>query len=245
MSGPASDRGSARPANHIPHRRRVPSPAPGCPYSSGVESSGDAAQGGNPSNLDFTDDRPDVLGESVCPRLLRRHAHGAALLGRGRTQLDATRLGGLQGLPGTLADLLALPLGHDGPELQHRLVGLRHVATAELDAGFHQAGDEMDVAGQAVELGDHEDGLVVLTGSEGLGELGAACLVTGLDLDELGQKLSAVSFTVGVVEDVPGRWTVPWSVTTLKRRTRAIISSNVKSILGGNQTPHINIEFLL
>ena len=52
------------------------------------------------------------------------------------------------------------PLGHGRPDVQHERSGGRHVGRDERDAGLHQPGDEVDVAGQPVELGragvDHQ-----------------------------------------------------------------------------------------
>ena len=50
----------------------------------------------------------------------------------------------------------------------------------------HQGGDEGEVAGEAVELGDDELGLVLPAGGERLLELGAIRAFAALDLGELG-----------------------------------------------------------
>ena len=68
-------------------------------------------------------------------------------------QPDAARPGGRQRGPGPGGDHLALVLGDGDEDVQGQLVGGGHVDRSELDAGFHQVGDERDVAGQAVELG--------------------------------------------------------------------------------------------
>ena len=42
------------------------------------------------------------------------------------------------------------------PWPQHERSGGRHVGRNERDAGLHQPGDEVDIAGQPVELGDQQ-----------------------------------------------------------------------------------------
>jgi hypothetical protein len=51
-------------------------------------------------------------------------------------------------------------------------VGLRQVDGHEVDAAVHEPGDERDVAGQPIELGDDQGGVVDPASREGLGELG-------------------------------------------------------------------------
>jgi hypothetical protein len=42
--------------------------------------------------------------------------------------------------------------------MDRKAVGLREIDRHELDAGIHQAGHKMDVAGEEVEFGDDEGG---------------------------------------------------------------------------------------
>jgi hypothetical protein len=53
-------------------------------------------------------------------------------------------------------------------------VGVRIVGCDELHAGIHQGGDEGQIAGQAVEFGDAEFGLMAPAGRQGLLEFGAS-----------------------------------------------------------------------
>jgi hypothetical protein len=52
----------------------------------------------------------------------------------------------------------------------------------EVDAALHEAGGEVDVAGQAVEPGDHERGARALGVGDGAGQLGAVDPLAALDL---------------------------------------------------------------
>jgi hypothetical protein len=46
-------------------------------------------------------------------------------------------------------------LGNGGQDVHRQPVRVRHVGSDELNPAFHQRRDEGEVAGQAVELGDH------------------------------------------------------------------------------------------
>jgi len=52
-------------------------------------------------------------------------------------------------------------------------IGARVVGGDELDVAVHQRGDEGEVAGQSVQLGDDELALVLAAGGQGLLQLGA------------------------------------------------------------------------
>ena len=68
-------------------------------------------------------------------------------------QLHAARLGGRECRLGALRDLGALLFGDGRIDVQHERVGVRDLGNDERHALRHQAGDERDVARQAVELG--------------------------------------------------------------------------------------------
>jgi hypothetical protein len=63
---------------------------------------------------------------------------------------------------------------------------VRHVAGDELDAGVHQAGDEMHIARQPIELRDDKLRPLLFAGCERSGELRTVVVLAALDLDELG-----------------------------------------------------------
>ena len=67
-------------------------------------------------------------------------------------ELDAARLGGRERRLGALRDLGALLLGNGRVDVQHERIGVRDLGHDERHALRHQAGDERDVARQAVEL---------------------------------------------------------------------------------------------
>src|SRR6516162_3034361 len=68
----------------------------------------------------------------------------------------------------------------------------------EIDLALHQAGDEMDIAREPVELGDDQLGAVLLAGSYCLGQLGAIGTLAALHLGELGHEppLAAVEIVL-------------------------------------------------
>ena len=83
----------------------------------------------------------------------RRSAGGA---GPCRAEDEPTGLVGGQGGLRPFGDPLGLVLGDGRHDVQRQAVGRGHVTTDELDARLHQARQEMDVAGEPVELGDHQ-----------------------------------------------------------------------------------------
>lgn len=66
-------------------------------------------------------------------------------------------LAGRQRRFGPGGDQLGFALGDGSHDVDGEVVGFGHVDGDEADAGFHEAGDDGDVAGEAVELGDKED----------------------------------------------------------------------------------------
>jgi hypothetical protein len=66
------------------------------------------------------------------------------------------------------------------------LLSISVAMKARFDVAVHQRGDEGEVAGEAVELGDDELSLVLAAGGQGLLQLGAIRTLAGLDLSELG-----------------------------------------------------------
>ncbi len=67
----------------------------------------------------------------------------------------------------------------------------RHVGRDELDAAFHQPGDEVDVAGQTVELGDDQHGAPRPAVGQRRCELGAVPLAAAFHLDVLADDAAA------------------------------------------------------
>jgi len=136
---------------------------------------------------------------------LRAFGHGsrAGVLGRSCpqprvAQHGAARLGGGECRPGTLADQPRLQLGDGGhlrqQELAHR--PRRHAGqVAEHDAGLAGALDDVQqearVAGQPVELGDHQRRTAGAAGGEGCCELRSVGALAALHLLELGHHYAA------------------------------------------------------
>ena len=63
-------------------------------------------------------------------------------------------------------------LGHSGQDMDGKPVGVGHIGGDEVHTAFHQAGNEMDVAGKPIELGYHKRCLVAATVSQGPFKLG-------------------------------------------------------------------------
>jgi hypothetical protein len=81
---------------------------------------------------------------------------------------------------------LGLMLGDRREDMHREPVRLREVDGRELNARLHQAGHEMDVAGEPIELGDDERGAERTARLEGFGELGPIRPLAALDFGELG-----------------------------------------------------------
>jgi hypothetical protein len=72
---------------------------------------------------------------------------------------DAARFCRRERILRPLADLLPFMLRKGRQQVDHELIGVRVVRRNEVDAALHQAGNKMDVPGQAVELCDYQRGL--------------------------------------------------------------------------------------
>jgi hypothetical protein len=75
-------------------------------------------------------------------------------------------------------------LGHRRHDVDGEPVGLREVDRHELGSALHQRGDEVDVAGEPIELGDHQHRLVQAAQAQRLGELGPVVALAALDLGD-------------------------------------------------------------
>ena len=135
---------------------------------------------------------PDIGGERIGGRATgfsRRLAGGD----EARTaELDAAALGSREGSLGALADRFTFVLRDGGQDVDGELVGVRVIDGDELDAAVHQRGDEGEVAGQPVELGDDELGLVLAAGGQCLGQFGAVCAFAALHPDVIAPKVCCV-----------------------------------------------------
>lgn len=140
--------------------------------------------------MEFGDDGLDA-GEAIGDMLADR---GASARERGGwtwiAEAGAAFLGGGQGFLGALADLLPLMFGEGGEHVEHELVSVRIIHRHELDATFHEVGNEGDIARQTVELGDDQPGFLFLADGECSGELGPVVFLTAFDFGELGDKLA-------------------------------------------------------
>ena len=76
-------------------------------------------------------------------------------------------------------------LSHGGEDMDRQLVGMGVINGNEFDAAFHKRGNEGQVAGQAVELGDDKPCPLLFAGRERPPQLRAVGALAALDLGEL------------------------------------------------------------
>ena len=122
-------------------------------------------------------DGPDVGGERISGLATGFVGRLAGCGEAGAAKLDAAALGGGQGGLGALADRCPLVLGDGGEDVDGEPVGVRVVGGDELDVAVHQGGDEGEIAGQAVEFGNDQLGLVLPARGQGLLELPKCALM--------------------------------------------------------------------
>lgn len=148
-----------------------------------------------PVRPDIVDDRSQGGGEGVRARLV---------LGRPENPRHAkpypSRLGSLEGRPGTFADNLPLVFRKGREDVNHELVGVWVVARHELDAALHDAGDEVDIAGEPVELRDDERRADPPARRECLEKLGAVFSLPALHFGELGRDHALATSPADVIE---------------------------------------------
>jgi hypothetical protein len=73
-------------------------------------------------------------------------------------ELHPAGLGGGERGFGPSGDLVPFVFGEGGQDVKHEAIGVRGINRDELSSSFHERADERDVARQAVEFGDHQDG---------------------------------------------------------------------------------------
>jgi hypothetical protein len=73
---------------------------------------------------------------------------------------------------------------------------VRVIHSNELDTGFHQRGDESQIAAQPVELGDDELGLVLLAGRKRLLQFRPVIALAAFDLGEVVDKRSPAAVEI-------------------------------------------------
>jgi hypothetical protein len=99
-------------------------------------------------------------------------ALGAALASVGQVggiaEANAASFGGRQGGLSPLADHLALVLRHRGQDVHRQPVRGREVAGHEVGLGLHQGADEVHVAAESIQLGDHQGAAVKPAGGQSL-----------------------------------------------------------------------------
>ena len=183
----------------VDHLRRGPfAAAASRPHAARSERPGDATEAADATRLDLLDDGPDVSRERIGGRATGGKGTPTSFRQARPAELLAPRLGCGEGGLGTLADGLALMLGDSGQNVDGELVGMRVIDRDKLDAAIHQRGDEGEVAGQPVELGNDELGLVLAAGEQRLGQLRAIRTLAALNLGVLGDEPPRAAVQVGL-----------------------------------------------
>jgi hypothetical protein len=136
--------------DQIPHRRRVPGAAPRRGHATGVESVGDRLQRGRAGSLDGGDNRQHVGGVAVGRRApCGRSRAACGLVEPGVAQPNAAGPRGGQGVLRPARDHRAFFFRDRRVDVEHERI---HVGTKLSYPVRHQAGDEVRVAAQAIEL---------------------------------------------------------------------------------------------
>jgi hypothetical protein len=91
----------------------------------------------------------------------------------GIAQHGSAGFGSRQGILGALGNHFPLVLSHRGQDIHRQLAGVRIIDRNEFGASLNQRGDECQIAGQPIEFGDDQFGLVPLASGERRGELRA------------------------------------------------------------------------
>lgn len=139
------------------------------------------------------------------------HVRDGSGLGRGRSgpsrlrgqvlwlaQLEPPGLPSGEGRLGAGGDQLGFPLGNGRHHVDGQVVRFGHVDRDEADAGLHEGGDDSDVAGEAVKLGDEQDPADAARVVEGGFELGPPSLPgSGFDFGELEHHVEPLAAGVG------------------------------------------------
>jgi hypothetical protein len=155
MITPASS--SSRSRQRVPYARCVPAPAAWGGNASGVEGVGNGAKGGCAGFADFGDDRQYVARRAISFRFHRRDRYALRGFNIWIAEFDALRLRRRERRLCAPGDQGALLFGERGIEMQNEGIDVRpEFRNEERDAMRHQAGNEMHVARETVELGDRD-----------------------------------------------------------------------------------------
>ena len=159
--------------------------------TAGIERPRDAAMRVNAARLYLADDRRDVPGEAIGFGLGAGHCALTHVVEARIAEHNTASLSGLQCLARTLRDQRPFLLGERRIEVQHERVGIgAQLGDHERHLVRHQAGDEMHIARQPVELRDGDGALALARLGERRDELWPAIqgvrALAGLDLGELG-----------------------------------------------------------
>ena len=182
-------------SKHVRDRLRPPLSAASRSNPPAVQRRGDLPKGLRPGGLGLANGGRNAIGECVGASAYVCVGDGAGLGEPGIAEGLSTSLGGGQGGNRALADHLALALGEGGVQVQHERLDVRaELGDDERDPMGHQAGNEMDVSAEAIELGNRDGAFPVPAGlGERGGELRAALdrvgALAGLDLDEIADDL--------------------------------------------------------
>ena len=137
-----------------------------------------------------------LLGADSGTRLGPKRANGGDVAPV-TTELLPARFRSRKRVLGALRDRLRFVLGHGGQNVNREPVGLRKIHGHKLHPTFHKIGHEGHVAGQPVEFGDDQRGLVQAAELQRLRKLRAIAALAALDLHDLVHKLPVTAIQIG------------------------------------------------
>ncbi len=100
-------------------------------------------------------------------------------------ELRSPRFCGCEGCLGPLRDGLGLLLSNGGQDVDHEPIRLGHIDSHKLNAGLHEVRDEGDVAGETVQLGDHQRSAMLAAELEGGSEGRPIIALAAFNLQDL------------------------------------------------------------
>src|SRR5271157_1814313 len=118
-----------------------------------------------------------------------------------RSQKDAAGLESRQRGLGSFRDLLGFHLGDGRENMQRERSGLRNVTGDEVDARFHQARQEMNVAAESIELGDNQNALAPGAQCHRPSELGSISIALPACLDFREPRQDFPAYSPGILFD--------------------------------------------
>ena len=94
-------------------------------------------------------------------------------------------------------------LGHSGQEMNGQSIDIGQVTETEANSHLLQAGDDVKISGQSIQLGDQDGGTTEQGVIHSRFKLGSITPGPGLDLDKFGDDISAIAFQKILGQSIP------------------------------------------